>query len=95
MSDPLQLKIILPEASVPPRPIKGINVPATDGRLTVLAGHQPIVVALVEGDAIITTMDGTRETWTLSAGALQMENNTASLLVTKATLKGDGAKSGE
>jgi len=88
MSAPLQLKIILPEASVPPRTIQGIDVPAADGRLTLLAGHQPLIAALVAGTAIVTTLAGTREHWRLSDGALQMEGDTATLLVTEATLAG-------
>lgn len=90
MSRPLQLKIILPEASVPPRTIHGIDVPAADGRLTVLAGHQRLIAALVAGTAIVTTPDGTREHWRLSAGALQVEGDTAILLVTEAVLTGSG-----
>lgn len=86
MSNTLQLKIVLPEASVPYRSIMGINVPAADGRLTVLANHQSLIAALVPGNAVITTEDGKRETWKISAGALQMEKNTATLLVTEATL---------
>ncbi len=89
MSQPLQLKVILPEASVPPRTIQGIDVPAADGRLTILAGHQPLIAALVPGMAIVTTPDGARENWRLSAGALQMEGDTAILLVTEATLVGE------
>jgi F-type H+-transporting ATPase subunit epsilon len=85
MSAPLQLKIVMPEAAIPPRDIQGINVPAADGRLTVLAGHQPLVVALVRGNAVITALDGTRETWAISDGALQVEANTAILLVSEAT----------
>lgn len=88
MSRPLQLKVILPEASAPLRTIQGIDVPAADGRLTVLAGHQPLIAALVPGTAIVTTPDGTRENWCISAGALQMEGDSAILLVTEATLEG-------
>jgi len=88
MSNTLQLEIVLPEAAVPARAIRGINVQAADGRLTLLANHQPLVAALVPGTAIITTVDGKRETWHLSAGALLMENNTATLLVTEAVAGG-------
>ena len=84
MSNTLQLGIVLPEAAVPVRAILGIDVPAADGRLTLLANHQPLIAALVPGTAIITTADGKRETWRISAGALQMDNNTATLLVTEA-----------
>jgi F-type H+-transporting ATPase subunit epsilon len=84
MRNTLQLEIVLPEAAIPARAIRGIDVQAADGRLTLLANHQPLIAALVPGTAIITTADGTREIWQLSAGALQMENNTATLLVAEA-----------
>lgn len=86
MNNTLQLIIVLPEKAVPPRPIRGIDLPAADGRLTLLAHHQPLIAALVPGTAIITSTTGERENWKLSAGAVQMEKNTACLLVTEATL---------
>lgn len=87
MSPTLQLEIVLPEAAVPVRPILGIDVPAADGRLTLLANHQPLIAALVPGTAVIATVDGRRESWRISAGALQMEGNIATLLVAEATLQ--------
>jgi len=95
MSRPLQLRIILPDAAVPPRPIRGIDVPAADGRLTVLPGHQPLIAALVAGIATVTTLDNKRESWRISAGALQVEGDSAILLVTEAALEGEQVESGE
>ncbi len=84
MERTLRLEIVLPAASMPPRPVTGIDVQAADGRLTLLANHQPLIAALTAGPAIITTTNGKRELWQFSDGAIEMKNNTATLLVTEA-----------
>ncbi|HAS82328.1 MAG TPA: hypothetical protein DCS43_06555 [Verrucomicrobia bacterium] len=80
MKAPLQLTILLPEAAIPPRAILAIDVPAADGRLCVMAHHQASIIALTAGQVTITTLDGEREAWQISAGALRVEHNTAILL---------------
>ncbi len=76
-----QLEIVLPETPLPARTVSSIDVPATDGRLTVLANHQPLIVALQAGSVIVKDAKGQIETLVISAGALQVENNIATILV--------------
>ena len=81
MPKTFQLDIILPEMPVPSRTVTAIDLPAADGRLTVMANHQQMIAALKAGTMKITTEDNRQELWNISAGALQIENNVASLLV--------------
>jgi len=76
-----QLEIVLPETPLPPRSVISIDVPATDGRLTVMANHQPLIAALQSGSVIIKDENHKIETWHTSAGALQVERNRVTLLV--------------
>ena len=85
MAHTFQLDIVLPETPMPSRQVVAIDVPAFDGRLTVMADHQPLLAALREGLMTITHENGNRETWTISRGALQVERNVATLLVRDAT----------
>jgi len=80
-----QLEIVLPETPMPPRLINSIDVPASDGRLTVMANHQPMIAALTPGSMIIKDDNGKTETWTIGTGALQVENNVATILVRECT----------
>ncbi len=83
MNAPLMLTILLPEAAIPPRAILAIDVPAADGRLCVMAHHQASIIALVAGQVSITPLNGDREAWQISAGALRVEHNTATLLTSQ------------
>ncbi len=78
-----QLEIVLPETPLPPRSVVSIDVPAADGRLTVMANHQPLIAALQPGSVIIKDENDKLETWSTSAGALQVEKNCVTLLVRK------------
>jgi len=81
MAKTFQLDIILPETPMPSRTVTAIDLPAADGRLTVMANHQHLIAALKAGTMKITTEDNSHELWSISAGALQFDNNIASLLV--------------
>lgn len=84
MPKTLQLNIVLPETPLPSRTIAGLDLPADGGRLSVWANHQPIIAALIPGSMTIILETGQREQWTISAGALQVENNVATILVGEA-----------
>ncbi len=86
MANTFQLAIVLPETPMPPRNVVAIDVPAAEGRLTIMAHHQPLLAALLTGPMTITDNSGERETWHISAGALQVENNIATLLVREANI---------
>jgi len=85
MPKPFQLDIVLPETPMPPRTVTAIDVPAVNGRLTVMAHHQPLIAALCSGPMTITDEQGKKETWNISTGALQVARHVATLLVRQAT----------
>ncbi len=85
MANLFRLDIVLPEIPMPSREVAAINVPASDGRLSVQAHHQPLIAALIPGTMTIVDEHEQQETWTISAGALQVEDNVATLLVREAT----------
>lgn len=55
------LKILTPEKAFYDRQAVSVTVASTKGRLTVLAGHVPMVAALTEGLIRIRTEQGTIE----------------------------------
>lgn len=90
MTSPFRLDIVLPETPMPSRTVTAINVPASDGRLTVLAHHQPLIATLNAGTMTVVDENELEESWTISAGALQVEDNVATLLVREATQQAGG-----
>lgn len=55
MSKTFQIEIITPNEIFPPRNIISINLPTDDGRITVLANHQPLICSLTKGETVIIT----------------------------------------
>ena len=55
------------------------------GRLTVLAGHQPLVCMLKEGEIIIDSPEGERERWQTTGGTMTVEREQVTVLVHSAT----------
>lgn len=75
------LEIITPDRHVPPRDVTALNVPAEHGRLTVLAGHAPLLCGLRDGSVTFVTPGDSRETVSIGEGILIVEANRAKLVV--------------
>jgi F-type H+-transporting ATPase subunit epsilon len=75
------LEMIAPDQAPPPQAVASLNVPAENGRLTVLARHQPIVCALRPGTITVTDAKGEARAWQIGAGVLTVQDNRATLLV--------------
>ena len=63
-----------------PRDVVSINVPASRGRLTVMAHHQPQICLVTEGEVVITDAEGKQEAWRVGRGALNVEREKVTLL---------------
>jgi F-type H+-transporting ATPase subunit epsilon len=77
----VSLEIITPERAYAARELTQLDVPARDGRLTVLAHHAPLVCAVRAGEMDTREPDGTRARWTVGPGTLAVEGDAATLLV--------------
>lgn len=56
-----------------------LNVPAIDGRRTILSNHMPVMVALDDG-VIETNNEGVLSHFAVSEGILYFENNKATII---------------
>ena len=56
-----------------------LNIPAVDGRRTILSNHMPIIVPVDIG-MIETSLDGKTYYWAVSDGLVHFENNKATVL---------------
>jgi len=57
MSKKLQLKIVTPEKLILEELVDSVTLPTTEGEITILADHIPVVAALTSGD-IVAISDG-------------------------------------
>jgi len=79
-----RLEIVTPGVAYPPREVVSLNVPAEEGRLTVLARHQPFICCLAGGTARITSGEGELENWNLGPGTMTVSRDTVAVLVREA-----------
>ena len=67
------LEIVTRDEAFPLRDVVSVDVPAALGRLTVLAGHQPLVCMLTEGGMFVGTPDGEKERWQITGGTMTVD----------------------
>lgn len=75
-----QLKILTPEKRIYESQVVSVTVAGANGRLTVLAGHAPMVAMLTEGSIIIRTEQETIEGIT-GRGLLRVARNEVAVMV--------------
>ncbi len=77
----LQLTIARVDAPVFSGPVTSVTVPGSEGEMTLLADHTPLMSALRAGTIIIRKADGTTETFAVSSGTLEVSQNQVTILL--------------
>lgn len=78
----MNLVVLTPEKKIFQGDIKAVKVPGTNGQFEILNGHAAIVSSLTKGPIRITRKDGSKETYSISGGFVEVLKNEVSLLVT-------------
>lgn len=78
------LRIVSPESNQPDREVTLVDVPAQEGRLTVLAGHERFICSLRSGSVKILPTSGEKEQWSIEGGTMAVEPERVTLLVRSA-----------
>jgi F-type H+-transporting ATPase subunit epsilon len=74
----LTLELVTPEKVAWSAPADFVVLPAYDGEMGVLPGHQPFLVQLAPGEVRVTTGDDVKH-FAISGGFAEIKNNTVSL----------------
>jgi F-type H+-transporting ATPase subunit epsilon len=61
--------------------IQSVKVPGTTGQFEILNGHAPIVAALGKGEVRILDENGSKSTFNIKKGFIEVINNEVSLLI--------------
>jgi F-type H+-transporting ATPase subunit epsilon len=77
---PFQLEIITPERTVFSGAVGSLVVPATGGKMGVLANHAPIVASLEPGPMKVVLPDGSVEIFALGGGFIEVADNQARIV---------------
>lgn len=74
MSKQLKLKIVTPERLILEELVDQVSLPTTEGEITILPDHIPLVVGLKSGDIVART-NGEEIPMALSGGFLEVKQN--------------------
>ncbi|MDA0906750.1 MAG: F0F1 ATP synthase subunit epsilon [Balneolaceae bacterium] len=81
-------KIMTPVGKAFEGDVQSVSLPGEKGRFQVLYGHAPILSTLVHGDVHVVDAAGTRSSFNVQVGFVEMVNNSLTLLAESVT---DGA----
>jgi F-type H+-transporting ATPase subunit epsilon len=74
MSKKLQLKIVTPEKLILEEMVDSVTIPTTEGEITILPNHIPLIGGLASGD-IVARKDGEDIPMALVGGFVEIKNN--------------------
>ncbi len=77
----MELIALTPEKELFNGKISSVKVPGINGQFEILNGHAPIVAALTTGQVRIIDEGGTRTTFDINKGFIEVINNEVSLLI--------------
>ncbi len=74
MAKQIKIKIVTPERLVLEEMVDQVSIPTTEGEITVLPGHIPLIVGLSSGDVVAVTA-GEHVPMAVSGGFLEIKKN--------------------
>jgi F-type H+-transporting ATPase subunit epsilon len=77
----MELIVLTPEKEIFQGSINSVKVPGSNGQFEILNGHAPIVSSLVTGEVRIITAEGSRQTFNINKGFIEVLGDEVSLLV--------------
>ncbi len=81
MSKQLKLTIARVDGSVFDGEVVSVTVPGTEGEMTIMADHEPLVSALKSGTVIVRPAAGETTTYELENGTIEVRDNHATVLI--------------
>lgn len=61
--------------------ITSVTVPGSEGEMTLLADHTPLMSALRSGTITVRKADGETETFAVTSGTMEVSHNTVTILL--------------
>ena len=82
----MQIEILTPESMLYSGDIQQVRVPGTSGSFAVLHNHAPIMSTLEKGQIKITQHNGERIFFDILGGAIQVNKNIITILISSENL---------
>ena len=75
----LQLKIVTPERTLLEEEVDQVTIPTTEGEITILPDHIPLVASLKSGD-VVAVSNGEAIPMAVTGGFIEVKDNTVAIL---------------
>ena len=76
----MHLKLVTPEKTLFEQEVRSVSLPTTEGEITILPNHAPLVMMLKSGVATVTASDGVVDDIAISGGFIQVGGNALTIL---------------
>lgn len=80
MADSMQFDLVSPERRLVSVPVREVRLPGTDGDLTAMPGHAPVIVNLRPGMVVVVDESGAETQFAVTGGFAEINNSSVSLL---------------
>jgi F-type H+-transporting ATPase subunit epsilon len=86
MASPLTVTVVAADQEVWSGQASMVVARTVEGEIGILAGHEPMLAILASGEVRITSADGARITANAEDGFLSVENDTVTVVASRAAL---------
>lgn len=83
MAETMQFDLVSPERRLASVAAREVRIPGTDGDLTAMAGHAPMITTLRPGILSVVTADGT-QSYAVTGGFAEVSHTATSVLAERA-----------
>ncbi|MFB2530901.1 F0F1 ATP synthase subunit epsilon [Paracoccus sp. p4-l81] len=89
MADTMQFDLVSPERSLDARPVREVRLPGTDGDLTAMPGHAPMILTLRPGVVTVIGADGQASDFVVTGGFAEIAQDGVTLLAERGHAKAE------
>ncbi|MFV0299600.1 MAG: F0F1 ATP synthase subunit epsilon [Paracoccus sp. (in: a-proteobacteria)] len=80
MADTMQFDLVSPERRLLSVAVREVRLPGTDGDMTVMPGHAPVIVNLRPGLVVVVDDSGSETDFAVTGGFAEINNTSVTLL---------------
>ena len=89
MAEAFKFELVSPERLLVSQQVESVVIPGTEGEMTVMANHAPVMTTVKPGVVTVKTMDGREERYVVFGGFADILPSGCTLLAESATRVGD------
>ena len=94
MADPFKFELVSPERLLVSQQVQSVLVPGTEGEMTVMAHHAPVMSTLRAGLVVVTGADGKVDRYVVFGGFADILPDSCTLLAESAVSAADSVPPG-